>query len=115
MGRVVVDTSIWSLALRRRSKDLSPAQRALVLLLRDLIVAGKSVLLGAIRQEILTGIIEPEIFARIATHLRDFDDLIPDADDYERAATFANECTRRGIASTPIDMLLCAVAAGRDL
>ena len=115
MGPVIVDTSVWSLALRRRRKDLSQEQRALELLLRDLIIAGDAVLLGAIRQEILTGILDSEVFERMSTHLRDFDDLSPDPDEYERAASFANECTRHGIAPTPIDMLLCAVASGRDL
>ena len=115
MGRVIVDTSIWSIALRRRGKDLSPAQRGLGLLLRDLIVAGDAVLLGAIRQEILTVIAETDRVVRLAERLRDIDDLAPDAEDYERAATFANECIRLGVANTPIDMLLCAVAAGRGL
>jgi len=106
---------VWSLALRRRRKDLSPEQRSLELLLRDLIIAGDAVLLGAIRQEILTGILDKAVFERMSTHLRDFDDLSLQPNDYERAAAFANKCTRHGVAPTPIDMLLCAVASGRDL
>ena len=31
------------------------------------------------------------------------------------AAGFANECVRHGVAATSVDMLLCAVASGRDL
>ena len=72
-------------------------------------------LLGVIRQEVLTGISDIGVFERIASHLENVVDLAPDSADYQRAAAFANECTRQGIAPTPIDMLLCAVAAGRDL
>ena len=115
MNKVIVDTSIWSLALRRRARDLSPLQRALAFHLRDLIIEGNAVLLGAIRQEILTGITNTSIFERLAGHLRDFDDLAPDPEDYERAASFANQCVRGGVAQTATDMLLCAVAVGRDL
>lgn len=47
----IVDTSVWSLALRRKtSSDSSPA----IALLRDLITNDQVVLLGAIRQEILS-------------------------------------------------------------
>lgn len=114
--RVVVDTPIWSLALRRqRRRQLAAPQRALVLLLRDLIVEGDAVLLGAVRQELLTGVASAEAFAAIQEHLRGFDDLPPDIEDYERAAGYANECTRAGIATSSIDMLICAVAGGRDL
>ena len=34
--RVIVDTSVWSMALRRRRKQLSAPERAVVLQLRDL-------------------------------------------------------------------------------
>lgn len=47
--------------------------------------------------------------------LRALDDLAPDTDDYERAAEFANECVRHGVAATTIDMLICAVGAGRGV
>jgi hypothetical protein len=115
MGRVIVDTSVWSLALRRRAKDLSHTQRGLELLLRDLIIAGDAVLLGVVRQEILTGIVMDNVFDQVSERLRGLDDLPPDFDDYERAAAFANECMRHGVAATSVDMLVCAVAAGRDL
>jgi len=115
MGHVIVDTSVWSLALRRRRKSLSPPQRALDFLLRELIVAGDALLLGAVRQEVLTGIAEQPVFERLAAYLRDFEDVLPDSVDYERAAAFANICQRRGVAHSPIDMLLCAVAVDKDL
>ena len=48
---VIVDTSVWSLALRRRTP---PASSPAVTLLRDLITDDRVILLGAIRQEILS-------------------------------------------------------------
>lgn len=60
--RVVVDTSVWSLALRRNT----PSQAMPVVnQLRDLIVDGRVVLLGAVRQEVLSGIRHIEQFTRL--------------------------------------------------
>jgi predicted nucleic acid-binding protein len=112
---VVVDTSVWSLALRRRRKVLSPSERSLALLLRDLIVRGDAILLGLVRQELLTGITSPSAFENLRQQLHDFDDLAPDIDDFERAAFAANQCARNGVAGSTVDMLICAVALGRDL
>jgi hypothetical protein len=113
--RVIVDTSVWSLALRRRAKNLSPSQKALTFLLRDLVIDGDAILLGIVRQELLTGIADARTFESLSEHLRQFDDLPPEADDYERGASFANRCVRSGIAPGTVDMLICAIAVGRDL
>ena len=113
--RVIVDTSVWSFAFRRRAKSLSRPERALTLLLRDLIVAGDPISPGVVRQELLTGIRDPSTFDALRNRLHDFDDLPPEIDDYERAAEFGNVCTRAGIAATTVDMLICAMAASRGL
>ncbi len=63
--KVLVDTSVWSLALRRRS----PAHPAATEL-RRLIVAGRAALIGAIRQEVLSGIRDPTAFDQLRDHLR---------------------------------------------
>lgn len=103
------------MALRRRQKELSPRERALVQMLRELIIQGDVVLLGIVRQELLTGLPSEESFESLRQRLEGFDDLAPDTDDYERAARSANQCARKGIAATTVDMLICAVASGRDL
>jgi predicted nucleic acid-binding protein len=112
---VIVDTPVWSAALRRRRKNLSARERSLVLHLRELIINGDAILLGSVRQELLTGIIDSEKFEMSRERLRALDDLAPDTDDYERTAEYANQCARHGIASTTIDMLICAVAIGRGV
>lgn len=114
-SRVVVDTSIWSLFFRRQRGDLSAPQRRTVLLLRDLIVEGRAVLLGVVRQELLSGVGDPATFDLLRTRLATLDDVPPDADDYERAAMFANRCRSHGVANSPTDMLIASFAVGRDL
>jgi predicted nucleic acid-binding protein len=112
---VIIDTSVWSLALRRRPKQLSAAERALVHHLREIIIDGRAVMLGLVRQELLTGIADRNTFERVQAYLHEFDDLPPTVEDYERAAEFSNHCQSNGIAATTVDMLLCSVAASRDL
>jgi hypothetical protein len=86
-----------------------------VQLLRELIIQGDAVLLGIVRQELLTGLPSDESFEPLRQRLEGFDDLAPDTEDYERAARLANQCARKGVAATTVDMLICAVASGRDL
>lgn len=52
---VLADTSIWSLALRRRSEDLNRAERRLLSEWFELVRDGRVRLMGPIRQEILSG------------------------------------------------------------
>jgi predicted nucleic acid-binding protein len=103
------------MALRRQRKQLSASERAMVLQLRDLIVDGDAILLGSVRQELLTGISDPGTFEMVRRRLEGFENLTPEIADYERGAEYANQCTRVGIATTTTDMLICAVAAARDL
>lgn len=113
--RVLVDTTIWSLALRRRSRGLSASQRALVRELTELIEEGRAAITGVIRQELLSGIREEEAFERLRNRLRHFDDDAPIVDDHEEAARHYNVCRRAGVAGSAIDFLLCAIASRRDL
>ena len=107
---VVVDTSVWSLALRRNTPNDAIA---IVNILRDLIVDGRVVLLGAIRQEVLSGIPYLEQFIRLRDYLRAFPDLELTAEDYELAAEFFNTCRSNGVQGSNTDFLLCAVAHRR--
>ncbi|MBW4473341.1 MAG: PIN domain-containing protein [Stenomitos rutilans HA7619-LM2] len=108
---VIVDTSVWSLALRRQTP---PASSPIVTTLRDLIVNDQVALLGAIRQEILSGIRSSEQFTRLRSYLRSFPDLTLSSDDYELAADFFNTCRSRGIQGSNTDFLICAVAHRRS-
>jgi len=107
---VLVDSSVWSLALRRNTTHDAIA---IVNVLRDLIADGRVVLLGAIRQEVLSGVRYKEQFARLQEYLRAFPDLQLTTEDYELAAEFFNTCRSNGVQGSNTDFLLCAVAYRR--
>jgi predicted nucleic acid-binding protein len=111
---ILVDTSVWSLALRRKSSDLSVQEFHLVSVLRGLVRQHRVRLLGATRQEVLSGIREESQFLRIREHLRDFSNVPLDESDYEQAAQASNRCREAGIASSSVDILMCAVALRHD-
>ena len=107
----LVDTSVWSLALRREASVDTPPVRALA----ALIDAGEAELIGPIRQELLNGIRESRQFRALRSHLREFRDLRIGSDDFELAAEFHNRCARAGIEGSNTDFLICAVAVRRRL
>lgn len=107
---VLVDTTIWSLALRRRPIDLMPRDLALVEEWRRLVLSGDALLVGPIRQEVLSGIREPTTFALLRERLNDFRHLAVVPGDYDRAAELFNRCRAAGVAATAVDMVICAVA-----
>ena len=109
--RVLVDTSIWSLALRRREH----AQNQEAEELRRLIAAHVVEIIGPIRQEVLSGVRDTAQFERLETHLEAFVDLPLTADDYVTAAKFYNLCRAKGIQGSNTDFLICAVAVRHDL
>ncbi|MGL5062934.1 MAG: hypothetical protein ACRC62_23405 [Microcoleus sp.] len=69
---VIVDTAIWSLALRRNSPEMNSA---VVNQLRSLIANGRVIMLGSIRQEILSGVRTSEQLDRLRNTLQAFPDL----------------------------------------
>jgi predicted nucleic acid-binding protein len=110
---VLVDTSIWSLALRRTSTNLNPREQRLTAALRELIRDGLAQLIGPVRQELLSGIRHENTFANVRDQLRAFDEPSLDPADYEEAAHTHNQCGSRGISGSPIDFLICAAASRR--
>jgi predicted nucleic acid-binding protein len=111
---VLVDTSVWSLALRRKSGDLSARERDLSVALAELIREGRAQIVGVVRQELLSGIREAERFEKLRDYLRAFDEPVLEIADYEAAAEAHNRCRSRGIAGSAIDFLICAVALRRE-
>lgn len=108
--KTLVDTSVWSLALRR-ARGQSPREAAE---LAELIRRNRAAIIGPIRQEVLSGIRSRRQFEDLRQHLRGFPDLETDAADYELAAEFYNRCRAGGIQGSDIDFLICAVAVRRD-
>jgi len=110
---VLVDTPIWSLALRRRTGVLNAAEQRLTSALADLIQEGRAQILGPIRQEVLSGIREDVQFKKLRDALRAFGDPTLEAADYEEAASMCNKCRSRGVAGSAVDFLICAAAHRR--
>jgi predicted nucleic acid-binding protein len=108
---ILVDTSIWSLALRR--SGTKPAAQATEL--ASLVRRGEATMIGAIRQELLSGVKSRAQFDELKARLQAFPDLLLETGDYEEAADFFNRCRARGIQGSNTDFLICAVAARREL
>jgi predicted nucleic acid-binding protein len=111
---VLVDTSIWSLALRRKAQDLNPAERAAVAELTDLIKEGRARIIGLVRQELLSGIKTSTQYEKLRAVLRSFPDEPVATTDYEAAAKAGNKCRAAGVAVSVSDILICAIAITRD-
>lgn len=108
---VIVDTSVWSLALRRAKR----VGEETVGELSELIEEGRVVLLGPVRQELLSGVKDQAQFQLLRRHLQAFPDLLLETADYEDAASAFNRCRERGIQGSNTDFLICAAALRRDL
>lgn len=109
--KVLVDTSIWSLALRRREHAQNPEAEELGRLIASHVVE----IIGPIRQEVLSGVRDSAQFELLATCLDAFVDLPLTAEDYVTAAKFYNLCRANGIQGSNTDFLICAVAVRHDL
>jgi len=108
---VLVDTSVWSLCLRRhspRKTDLEPEVREL----RD---EGRIVTIGPVRQELLSRIKSARHFLTLRDHLRASPDLELSEADYEEAASCFDRCRAQGIQGSNTDFLICAVSIRRRL
>lgn len=105
----LVDTSVWSLALRRKSAPSSREET-----LKRLILDGQVRMIGPIRQELLSGIPDPEQFEALKSRLAYFPDTPILTSDYELAASFFNLCRQNGVQGSHIDFLICSVAASND-
>jgi predicted nucleic acid-binding protein len=109
---VLVDTSVWSLALRRKG-HASPSPWVAVL--ADLVHDGRALIMGPVRQELLSGVRTPNQFDVLREHLRAFPDVELGTGDYEEAASFSNRCRAAGVQGSSVDFLICAVATRRAL
>lgn len=109
--RVLVDTSVWSEALRRAKTVESDVVREF----RSLILEHRVDIIGPIRQEVLSGIREDAQFEKLKKHLAAFPDRNLTTDDYVIAAKFYNKCRMKGVQGSNTDFLICAVAIRMQL
>ena len=104
--KVIVDTSVWSLALRRNKVQ----ENKYVEELEELIKEFRAQLNGPIRQELLNGIRSEKQFRVLKKHLRAFKNLDIETEDYELASEYFNKARKNGIQGSNTDFLLCAIS-----
>ncbi|MGC0771726.1 MAG: PIN domain-containing protein [Candidatus Acidiferrum sp.] len=111
---VLVDTSVWSLAFRRKAEDLSAGEKIIVAELSELVKEGRARIFGLVRQELLSGIRSAAQYEKLRSALRSFPDEMVDTSDYESAAKASNECRAKGLVVSIDDILICEMAISRD-
>ena len=111
MSGVLIDTCIWSLALRGKT----PREKLTAEILTRLIDENRAKIIGPIRQEILSGYSNRESFEKLRHKLNYFPNEPIVNEDYEAAADYSNMCRAKGIQGSHIDFLICAVAVRLNL
>jgi len=109
---LLVDTSVWSLALRRDGTAGAPEVRALHHALEG---ADAVVTTGLVLQELLQGFNAPRAAAVIVERFRALPILSPDRIDHVAAAEVRNTCRRAGVQVGTIDALLIQLCLRHDL
>jgi predicted nucleic acid-binding protein len=105
--RILVDTSIWSLALRRPSGVVN--QEATIL--KSIIEQGEDIyLLGIILQEVLQGVRNSSDFFALKEYFKAFPLIDLRREDYTRAAELKNHLIQKGKQGGTIDVLIASAA-----
>jgi predicted nucleic acid-binding protein len=104
--KVLVDTSVWSLAFRKSEKN--EAETGIIEFLAEIVRDTKVIIIGPIRQEILSGISQKTKFEELREKLAIFKDQPLLSDDFVLAAEYYNVCRSNGIQGSHIDFLICA-------
>jgi len=109
---LLVDTSVWSLALRRDR----PAESPVVVLLRRAL-EGDSVVLttGIVLQELLQGVRGPKGREAIIGRFAALPFVVPDRQDHIEAALLHTACRGKGLQLGTIDALLAQLCLRHDL
>lgn len=109
---ILVDTSVWSLALRRDVESAEPEVRYL----KDALLGSEVVVTtGLVLQELLQGFSGAKARARIIERFAALPLLQPDRDDHIGAAALRNACRQAGVQLGTIDALLAQLCVRHEL
>lgn len=109
---ILVDTSVWSLALRRDAESSEPE----VQVLKDALLGSEVVVTtGLVLQELLQGFAGPKAQAQIVQRFTALPLIQPDRDDHVAAAGLRNACRRAGVQMGTIDALLAQLCIRHEL
>ena len=107
-----VDTSVWSLAMRRDR----PSDDALVERLRAALTGGEAVFTtGLVLQELLQGFRGPAAREALLQRFGTLPLVMPDRLDHVAAADVRNRCRRTGVQVGTVDALLAQLCLRHDL
>ena len=110
--KLLIDTSVWSLAMRRDS----PEKHASVAVLADALTQGGGVFTtGLILQELLQGFQGPKARPQILEVFKPLALIVPRREDHIAAAELRNDCRRRGLRIGTIDALLAQLCIRHNL
>jgi predicted nucleic acid-binding protein len=109
---LVVDTSVWSLLLRRKNHDRN---HPLVQKLKSCLERQDGIfLVGTILQEILDGVHDEEQFNKLSEYFSVFPLLEMDRQDYVEASRLRNHCRSKGVQAGTADFLITAACIRWD-
>jgi predicted nucleic acid-binding protein len=107
-----VDTSVWSLALRRDQ----PSDAATVRTLMRALETGERVMTtGLVLQELLQGFSGPKAQEQIVDRFAELALIVPDRDDHIAAAALRNQCRKKGVQVETIDALVAQLCIRHEL
>jgi predicted nucleic acid-binding protein len=109
---LLVDTSVWSLALRRDTEAAVPEVGHLK---QALLGAEVVVTTGLVLQELLQGFAGPKSQKQIVERFAALPLLQPEREDHVEAAALRNACRRAGVQVGTIDALLAQLCIRYDL
>lgn len=106
MNQILIDTCVWSLALRgKNTKNIEIAVE-----LSSIIDQGSVMIIGPVRQELLSGYSNKNQYLKLKQKLDYFPNQQIIDDDYILAAEYSNTCRAKGIQGSHTDFLICSVA-----
>ena len=109
---IFVDTSVWSLALRRDS----PAPGPQVRYLEQALQAGEAIFTtGLVLQELLQGFTGPKARKAITDRFAALPLIVPDREDHISTAELRNACRRNGVQVGTIDALYAQLCIRHEL
>ena len=108
---VLVDTSVWSLALRRDTEAEEPEVQAL----KDALSGADVVVTtGLVLQELLQGFAGAKASEQIVDRFAALGLIQPDREDHIGAASLRNTCRRAGVQLGTVDALIAQLCIRHD-
>jgi predicted nucleic acid-binding protein len=109
---LLVDTSVWSLALRRDTPPDTPEAVAL----RSALTGTEIVVTtGLILQELVQGVVPKRSRTKIVERFSTVPMVHPDRDDHTSAADLRNHCRRSGVQLGTVDALIAQLCIRHGL